>query len=246
MATITIDLLSRALPFDPSRIFPGRAARAVAPSPADYCGHLITAVNVQALMAARPWEMLGCANTPRANIFRNRHWRTPGLFAERYSAMEIQDLIAYWGCTHRFPIPTALIRTDPYLATFSVERKNRRAHAGARWKVILFLFIIAMREGWCDLDLLIDPFFMHFPQRATDVLWYTGIEARRDNLADPQLNHREFANLIVVFDESNEADPWRTHYRLNHADHPARRIAHLAGTFFNIAPQTAVAPAANP
>ncbi|OWY97868.1 hypothetical protein PHMEG_00031495, partial [Phytophthora megakarya] len=59
-------------------------------------------------------------------------------------------------------VPPALIRSDPYLVLFVVEKKNRRSHAGARWKQILQLFLIqlfliAMREGWCDLDLLLDP-----------------------------------------------------------------------------------------
>ncbi|OWZ10754.1 hypothetical protein PHMEG_00016350 [Phytophthora megakarya] len=90
---------------------------------------------------------------------------------ERYSAVEFQDLIAYWESTHRFPVSSVLIRSDPYLALFVVERKNRRSHAGARWKQILQLFLIAMREGWCSLDLLLDPYFLHFPKRTDEVAW---------------------------------------------------------------------------
>ncbi|OWZ10522.1 hypothetical protein PHMEG_00016621 [Phytophthora megakarya] len=108
--------------------------------------------------------------------------------------MKFQDLIAYWEATHRFPVP------------------NGRSHAGVRWKVVLFLFIMAMREGWCDMDLLLDPFFMHFPQRANDVLWYLSIEARRANLVDPMLNRREQITLIEALEECDEADPWRTHF----------------------------------
>ncbi|OWY90070.1 hypothetical protein PHMEG_00041972, partial [Phytophthora megakarya] len=106
------------------------------------------------------------------------------------------DLFAYWESTHRFAVSPALIRSDPYLALIVAERKNRRSHAGARWKQILQLFLIAMRECWCDLDLLLDPYFLHFPKRTDEVAWYPGIEARSANLADPQLNRREPADLI--------------------------------------------------
>ncbi|OWZ18147.1 hypothetical protein PHMEG_0007804 [Phytophthora megakarya] len=171
--------LPRALPLDPSWIFPGRVPIAVTTTTTDYCGHLITAPNVQALMAAKP-----------AHIVRFRRGWALGLLVERYLAMKIQDLTAYWESTHRFLSPPILVRTDPYLATFCVERKNRRSHAGARWKVIMFLFIITMREGWCDMDLLLDSFIMHFPQRTNEVLWYPGIEAH------PRLNRPEPITLI--------------------------------------------------
>ncbi|OWY97380.1 hypothetical protein PHMEG_00032105 [Phytophthora megakarya] len=113
-----------------------------------------------------------------------------------YLAVEFQGLIAYWESTHRFTVSPALIHIDPYLALFVVERKNRRFHAGARWKQILRLFSIAMRVGRCDLDLLLDPYFLHFPKRTDEVAWYPGIEARSANLADPQLHRHDPADLI--------------------------------------------------
>ncbi|OWZ02512.1 hypothetical protein PHMEG_00025914, partial [Phytophthora megakarya] len=165
-----------------------------------------------------------------------------GFLIERYSAVEFQDLIAFWESKHRFPVSSALIRSDPYLAAFVVERKNRRSHAGARWKQILRLFLIAMRESWCDLDLLLDPYFLHFPKRTDEVAWFPGIEARSAHIADPQLNRREPADLIEALAECDAADPWRTHYRQYHAGHPARRIARLAGKFFNMAAMNPNAP----
>ncbi|OWZ16561.1 putative mitochondrial protein, partial [Phytophthora megakarya] len=108
-------------------------------------------------------------------------------------------------------------RSDPYLALFVVERKNRRSHAGARWKQILQLFLIAMREGWCDLDLFLDPYFLHFPKRTDEVAWYPGIEARSANLADPQLHHRESAGLIEALAEYvTECTLLELHNRLGH------------------------------
>ncbi|OWY91849.1 LOW QUALITY PROTEIN: hypothetical protein PHMEG_00039403 [Phytophthora megakarya] len=213
--------------------------RAAVPRSGQYCSHLITGQTFRDLMAAFPWNVLTGANIPEPMSFEITVDGRLGFLIERYSAVEFQDLIAYWESTHRFPDPTALIRSDPYLATFVVERKNHRSHAGARWRRILNLFLIAMREGWCDLDLLLDPYFLHFPKR-TDK--YPGIEARSANIADPQLNRREPADLIEALAECDAADPWRSHYRLHHAGH-ARRITRLAGKFFNM---TALNPNAPP
>ncbi|OWZ03490.1 hypothetical protein PHMEG_00024772 [Phytophthora megakarya] len=186
---MTLEVLSRALPFRPD--------------------HLITGQNVRDLMAALPWNVNTGANIPEPMSF------------------EIT-----------VDVSPALIRSNPYLALFVVNRKNRRSHAGAR-KQILRLFLITMREGWCDQDLLLDPYFLHFPKRTDKVAWYPGIEARSANLADPQLHRREPVDLIAAL---AEADPWRTHYRLHHAIHPARWITRLAGKFFNMAALNPNAP----
>ncbi|OWZ00628.1 hypothetical protein PHMEG_00028138 [Phytophthora megakarya] len=240
--TMTLEVLSRALPFRPEWIFPSHLPRAAVPRSGQYCSHLITGQNVCDLMGALHWNVLTGANIPEPMSFEITVDGRLGFLIKRYSAVEFQDLIAYWESTHRFPVPSSLIRSDPYLVTFVVERKDRRSHAGARWKQILTLFLIAMREGWCDLDLLLDPYFLHFPKRTDEVAWYPGIEARSANIADPQLNRREPADLIEALAECDAADPWRTHYRLHHAGHPARRIARLAGKFFNMATLNPNAP----
>ncbi|OWZ05721.1 hypothetical protein PHMEG_00022131 [Phytophthora megakarya] len=239
IVTITLEVLSRALPFRPEWIFPSHVPRVSTRRSDQYCTHLLTGQNVRDLMAAFPWYVLTGANIPEPMSFEITIDGRLGFLIERYSAVEFQDRIAYWESTHRFPVWPALIHSDPFLALFVVERKNRRSHAGARWKQILLLFLIAMREGWCDLDLLLDPYFLHFP---SEVAWYPGIEARSANLADPQLHRREPADLIEALAECDAADPWRNHYRLHHAGHPARRIARLAGKFFNMAALNPNAP----
>ncbi|OWZ09512.1 LOW QUALITY PROTEIN: hypothetical protein PHMEG_00017780 [Phytophthora megakarya] len=212
---MTLEVLSRALPFRPEWVFPSHLPRAAVPRSGH---HLITGQNVRDLMAALPWNVLTGTNIPEPMSFEITVDGRLGFLIERYSAS-----------MHRFPVSSALIRSDPYLAAFVVERKNRRSHAGARWKQILRLFLIAMREGWCDLDLLLDPYFLHY-------------EARSANIADPQLNRRGHTNPIEALAECDAADPWRTHYRLHHAGHPARRIARLAGKFFNMAALNPNAP----
>ncbi|OWY97268.1 hypothetical protein PHMEG_00032253, partial [Phytophthora megakarya] len=240
--TLTIMTMTLEVPFRSEWIFPSHLPRAAVPRSGQYCSHLITGQNVRDLMAALPWNVITGANIPEPMSFEITVDGCLGLLIERYSTVEFQDLIAYWESTHRFPVSSALIRSSPYLATFVVERKNRRSHTGARWKQILNLFLIAMREGWCDLDLLFDPYFLHFPKRTDEVAWYPAIEARSANIADPQLNRREPADRIEVLAEGDAADPWRTHYRPHHAGHPARRIARLAGKFFNMAALNLNAP----
>ncbi|OWZ09704.1 hypothetical protein PHMEG_00017554 [Phytophthora megakarya] len=115
--------------------------------PGSAISHLITGQNVRDLMAALSWNVLTCANIPKPMSFEITVDGRLGFLIDRYSAVEVQDLIAYWESTHRFPVSPALVLSDPYLALFVVERNNRRSHAGARWKQILQLFLIAMREG---------------------------------------------------------------------------------------------------
>ncbi|POM74779.1 LOW QUALITY PROTEIN: Hypothetical protein PHPALM_8207 [Phytophthora palmivora] len=122
-----------------------------------------------------------------------------------------------------------MITQSPWLGSFAKQRNNRRSHAGNRWKRMLLTLIQAMIEGWCDLDLLLDPFFLHFPKRTDEVAWYPGIEARRANLADPQLNRRDCWRP-----EADTADPWRNHYRDHTADHPARHPPRLDRKFFGL------------
>ncbi|POM66262.1 Hypothetical protein PHPALM_17909 [Phytophthora palmivora] len=69
----------------------------------------------------------------------------------------------YWESTHKFPITAAMIAQSPWLGSFAKQRNNRRSHAGNRWKRMLLTLIQAMIEGWWDLDLLLDPLFLHFP-----------------------------------------------------------------------------------
>ncbi|OWZ04188.1 hypothetical protein PHMEG_00023949 [Phytophthora megakarya] len=125
--TMTLEVLSRALPFRPEFIFPSHVPRMATPRSDQYCSHhLITGQNVRDLMAALPWNVL----TPMS--FEITVDGRLGFLIERYSVVELQDLIAYWESTDHFAVSPALIRSDPYLALFVVDRKNRRSHAGAR------------------------------------------------------------------------------------------------------------------
>ncbi|KAE9260180.1 hypothetical protein PR003_g34476 [Phytophthora rubi] len=130
-----------------------------------------------------------------------------------------------------------MMKQHPWLATYKKGRNNRRSHAGAHWKAFLEIFILAMREGWCDLDLLLDPFFLHFPKRSETATWYPGLASRQANLRDPNLHRAEPTDLLEALDEANSEDPWRNHFRDTPDQHPARSISRLKDKFFGVQAQ---------
>ncbi|EGZ29241.1 hypothetical protein PHYSODRAFT_411690, partial [Phytophthora sojae] len=148
-----------------------------------------------------------------------------------YGIFEDTNLMSYWESTHHFPILDAMAKKYPWLIVFQKERSNRRSHAGRAWKQFLELLITVMREGWCDLDILVDPHFLHFPKRAESVTWYPGLASRQANLADRNLNRPEPTDLLEALDECNNEDPRRSHYRDTPQYHPARNIARLPAKF---------------
>ncbi|OWZ01228.1 hypothetical protein PHMEG_00027428 [Phytophthora megakarya] len=129
---MTLEVLSRALPFRPEWIFPSHLPRVATSRSDQYCNHLITGQNVRDLMAVLLWNVLTGANIPEPMSFEITVNGCLGFLIERYSAVVLQDLIAYWESTHRVSVSPALVRSDPYLTLFVTERKNRGSHAGAR------------------------------------------------------------------------------------------------------------------
>ncbi|OWZ07074.1 hypothetical protein PHMEG_00020581 [Phytophthora megakarya] len=133
-----------------------------------------------------------------------------------------------------------MCENSPRLAALCKARNNRRSHAGDRWRRILPIFVTAMQEGWCNLDLLLDPYFMHFPKRSDDVTWYPGIEARRAGRPDP-------ASLIEALVDCDSADRWGNHCRVTPETHPARQIpdwqrSSSAWRVFNMPRQLVLSP----
>ncbi|POM81865.1 Histone methylation protein [Phytophthora palmivora] len=205
--TISVNFLFPIQPFQPDWIFPHRPTILTSPTSPAFCGHLITEANVKTLQASEPWQVM-------------RRFLPPITFETN--------------STHKFPITTAMIAQSPSVGAFAKRRNNRRSHAGNRWKRMLLTLIQATIKGWCDLDLLLDPFFLYFPNRTDEVAWYPGIEARRANLANPQLNRREPTDLLEALADADTADHWRNHYQDHTADHPAHHLPRLDRKFFGL------------
>ncbi|GMF21905.1 unnamed protein product [Phytophthora lilii] len=197
-----------------------------------YCEDLITEDNIRDLLDTRPWEEL--ENPKVAISFETDVGGRLGVFVSAYLEVEKKYLQAYWESTHNFPISAAKRQASPWLADLHKKRNNRRGHAGNAWKQVLCILIQAMRDGWCDLDILLDLFFLHSPRRSDKVIWYPGVVSRMANLADPNLHCPEPTTLLEALDECNEADPWRNHYRDDPNSHPAHQITRLTDKFFGV------------
>ncbi|ETP46842.1 hypothetical protein F442_06985 [Phytophthora nicotianae P10297] len=137
-----------------------------------------------------------------------------------YASYEDERRRAYWDSTHAFPVSIAKRRASRYLEAFYTDRKQRRYRVGARWKSFLQQVLIGMLRGYCDLDLLLDPFFLHFPRPGEAGAWYPGIE----DGSDP-------ADILEASTIMDAADRWRNHFRDVAGDCPALGIARLRGKF---------------
>ncbi|KAE9038395.1 hypothetical protein PR001_g4362 [Phytophthora rubi] len=238
MVTMLINHLFPVLPTKPGWLFPrvdsGKRQQYTA---ADFCADLISEANVRALMEAAPWKVL--EGTGAAISFETDVGGRLMAAIQRYNSHEAESLQSYWESTHSFPITHAMVKKHPWLAVYRKERNNRRSHAGNRWKAFLELLILALREGWCALDLLLDPFFLHFPKRSETVTWFPCLTARQANLADPNLHRREPVDLLAALDEDNSVDPWHKHYRDLPQQHPANSLSRLTDKFFGVQAQDA-------
>ncbi|GMF34952.1 unnamed protein product [Phytophthora fragariaefolia] len=231
--TMSVDVLFPTLPTQPGWIFPylDPEHRSQYRS-TDYCSDTITEVNVPALLDTHPWEVLEGAN--KTISFGADAGGRLGLLIRAYSDFEAIALMAYWETTHSFPILDPAVRRDPWLGIYRKERNNRRSHAGRRWKTIMELLIVAMRERWCDFDILLYPFFVHFTKRVETITWYPGVESRQANLTDPNHNRPEPTALLEALDECNAERVWRNHYQDMPQYHPARQIARIPAMLYDV------------
>ncbi|RLN37009.1 hypothetical protein BBJ28_00021566, partial [Nothophytophthora sp. Chile5] len=210
---LTVEILSKRRLHRPGFHF---GIRCKAPPRSAYKSSLITGDQVTRLMATEPWSVLD-VRVPALTFDPNL---SMGDLAEAYCRLEDTYRQAYWESTHYLPITGAMRQADPTLDAYRGERKQRRSHAGGRWKKILAMILRLMRDHLCDLDLLLGPFFLQFPALSESGFWYPGIE----DGADP-------ATLLDALVISGAADPWRNHHRDAMADHPSMDILRLEDKF---------------
>ncbi|RLN78428.1 hypothetical protein BBJ28_00024503, partial [Nothophytophthora sp. Chile5] len=217
---LTVCVLAKRRLLPPGFLFPIRDKSVKAPK---WKRSLITGPMVKALMDSEPWSALDVP-APPLTFDPNQ---SMGDLADAYCSFEDKYRQAYWEATHYLQIPLADRQADPWLDKYCADRKQRRSHAGASWKRILKLALQAMKNQLCDLDLLLDPFFLVFPSAADEhVAWYPGSEydPKTGRLLDP-------SDLIQAAKNSDRIAKWRCHYRGRSVAHPATSIARLKDKF---------------
>ncbi|GMF56471.1 unnamed protein product [Phytophthora fragariaefolia] len=137
----------------------------LSPPPPDSYEDLITGATVDALMDTSPWSKLLNGEAPLIFIPVVSGRRLPPNFVQDYLELEERHLQPYRESTHFLPISEAMCSTDQALSTYYEQRRQRRSCAGAAWRRVLTRDVIpALRHRQCDLDILLDPFFLHFPK----------------------------------------------------------------------------------
>ena len=198
-------------------IFPTQDGPIRAPSDSDWSLDLITFTQISNLYKQEPWKILGKSVDPVS--FIPQGWF--GDLLRIYRDFETRDLQAIWESTHRFPISNDQRQSDPRLDDFYRKRQQRRSHAGPRWKNVISFILQGMIGGLCDLDILLDPVFLHLPQRHDHRMWYPGLDNQSANPPD----------LTTAMTTTDAAEPWRIQFRSTIQNHPGSNIIRLRKKF---------------
>ncbi|OWY92167.1 hypothetical protein PHMEG_00038941, partial [Phytophthora megakarya] len=102
---------------------------------------------------------------------------------------------------------------------------------GSGWRKLVGECLLVMRAQWTDIDVLLDPYFLHLPTVQDRVRWYSGSVSRAANLTQPTANLSEPTNLITALFECDQAELWRNHYRDPGSAHPSLQIPRLVNKF---------------
>ncbi|KAF4135536.1 hypothetical protein GN958_ATG15274 [Phytophthora infestans] len=232
--SMKITVLFPELPFRAEWIFP-RTADAI--PRAGNVDSLITRPLVEELTSAAPWDTL--VTTPVDPVsFRGDVRGRLRVFVRAFRDFASKHRVAIWEGTHRFPISRNQLQGSTWLSNFNKQRGNRRSHASRAWKRVLVILVLAIQDGWCDVDILLDPSFLHLPRRGDKVAWFPGSVSRQANLEDPSLHRPEPTSLLEALREIDEAEPWRIQFRGDLSQHPGRQIQRLVSKFFNVQPKT--------
>ncbi|KAE9266189.1 hypothetical protein PF001_g30581, partial [Phytophthora fragariae] len=234
ITALILSSLSRDLVIPSGWLFPGHVRGTRKPIPGvGYRDDLITGANIQALINSRPWTVLANPATRLTfDLALHRGAQTRlGRIADAYLAYEDLQLWTYWETTHYLPITRPQRAADPLLEQYHAARHHRRIAAGERWRHLLRDMLPMFREQWADVDLLLDPFFLHLPTIQDEITWYPGIISRAANAGNPAQHQGEPNDLLEALVEADTHDHWRNHYRDRPQDHPARRIGRLVAKF---------------
>ena len=86
---------------------------------------------------------------------------------------------------------------------------------------VVEIILQGMVAGHCDLDILLDPFFLPVTPTRQLTIWYPGTESGNPH-----------AGLMETLQDADDKAPWRLFYRTCLQDHPAHTIARLQRKFY--------------
>ncbi|OWZ05112.1 hypothetical protein PHMEG_00022858 [Phytophthora megakarya] len=111
-------------------------------------------------------------------------------------------------------------RAVKYFAILYVDHRQRRSRFGAAWKTFLKIVLLGIVAGHCDLDIFLDPAFLHFPRPGERSKWYPGL------YRTPRP-----ANLFRALRDADRQGPWRNQYYHAIEAHPGSQLPRLEGKF---------------
>ena len=85
------------------------------------------------------------------------------------------------------------------------------------------MILQGMIDGLCNLDILLDPMFLHFPRPNEVRVWYPGLSIQRASIP----------NLITALSINHAAERWRNQFRTSIAYHPSSSLQRLVGKFLD-------------
>ncbi|KAE9015673.1 hypothetical protein PR001_g14843 [Phytophthora rubi] len=222
--TVTPQILLSQMVLSPGWLFPKWTGRAGQLDPALYLPELITEQGVSDLYAEAPWEDLDV--DPAEPLTFDPDWCSSlAKIATDFQVLARDHKQAIWETTHSFPILRARQSAEPWAASIYSGRKNRSSHAREKFRAwedqVLDLI---RRTGCCDLDILLDPAFLRFPQKSEEATWFPGREALAEGRSAPK-------DLKATLCDCDQASAWRNHYRTDPDTHPALKIRRLRQKF---------------
>ena len=187
-----------------------------APLDSQWLPGLIVERHIQMLYSEEPWLALSTRVEPIS--FPNTGWYAE--MAQRYRLLASDHIQAIWESLHQLPIAVDQRPPGSFLQRYWTGRKQRRSRYGARWKTFLAFVLRGIIDGHCDLDIFLDPFFLHCPRQREKRAWYPGLIGASDDLC---------GDLEVV----DVVEPWRNQFRADITAHPGSSLPRLSAKFFS-------------
>ncbi|KAG2842817.1 hypothetical protein PC111_g2552 [Phytophthora cactorum] len=131
-----------------------------------YSSVITATISLRHRLEASQVALVDCKNALQERRENSREIKAVRL---RHCNLQIQYNEAVEDFQNRIP------GLEARLAAATSAGNEHRSRAGDRWEAFLQLVLEGMGRRLCDLDLLLDSFFLHFPQSWEAGVWYPGL-----------------------------------------------------------------------